>query len=50
VRAAGKSGAWVTDRTGHRSHEMVQRYRRAARQATELNLGDWAPLDVRLAS
>jgi integrase len=34
--AHGRSEAWVTDRTGHRSHEMVERYRRAARQATEL--------------
>jgi integrase len=46
--AAGKSEAWVTDRTGHRSHEMVQRYRRAARQAAELHLGDWTPLDAAL--
>jgi len=46
--AAGKSEAWVTDRTGHRSHEMVQRYRRAARQAAELHLGEWTPLDVAL--
>ncbi len=44
----GRSEAWVTDRTGHRSHEMVKRYQRAARQASELNLGDWGPLDVAL--
>jgi integrase len=43
--ACGRSEAWVTDRTGHRSHEMVERYRRAARQASELGLGDWVPLD-----
>jgi integrase len=47
--AAGKSEAWVTDRTGHRSHEMVHRYRRAKRQAAELRLGDWVPLDVALS-
>ncbi|WP_170319690.1 tyrosine-type recombinase/integrase [Polyangium spumosum] len=42
--ANGKSEAWVQDRTGHKSSIMVNRYRRAARTAAELNLGDLAPL------
>jgi integrase len=43
--AAGQTEAWVTDRTGHRSSEMIYRYKRAARTAAELNLGWFAPLD-----
>ncbi len=43
--AAGESETWVTDRTGHRSHAMVQAYRRRARMAAELRLGKLAPLD-----
>jgi integrase len=46
--ANGKTEAWVCDRTGHRSSVMVNRYRRQARQATELGLGELAPLDVAL--
>jgi integrase len=46
--ANGKTEAWVCDRTGHRSSAMVNRYRRQARQATELGLGELAPLDVAL--
>jgi integrase len=38
--AAGRSETWVADRTGHRSSIMINRYRRAARTATELNLGE----------
>src|SRR5690606_2610653 len=43
--AAGKSEAWICDRTGHRSSQMVNAYRRAARTATELGLGELLPLD-----
>jgi integrase len=43
--ACGKSETWVADRTGHTSSQMINRYRRAARSATELGLGQLAPLD-----
>lgn len=46
--AAGRSEAWVSDRTGHRSSIMIQVYRRAARTAAELGLGELVPLDVAL--
>jgi integrase len=42
--AIGRTEAWVTDRTGHRSSAMVYTYKRAARTATELGLGWFAPL------
>jgi hypothetical protein len=42
----GKTETWVMDRTGHRSSEMVNRYRRSARRAEELGLGELAPLDT----
>lgn len=38
--AAGASEQWVSDRTGHTSSEMLQRYRRAARTAAELEMGE----------
>jgi integrase len=43
--ASGKTETWVADRTGHKSSVMINRYRRAARTAAELNLGVLAPLD-----
>ncbi len=43
--ANGKTETWVADRTGHRSSEMINRYRRAARTWGELDLGGLAPLD-----
>jgi integrase len=43
--AAGRTEAWVTDRTGHRSSQMIYLYKRAARTAAELGLGWLAPLD-----
>lgn len=43
--AAGRTEAWVTDRTGHTTSLMLRRYKRAARNATELDLGWLAPLD-----
>ncbi len=48
--AAGKSEAWVSDRTGHRSSVMINAYRRAARTAAELGLGELLPLDVAIAA
>ena len=42
----GRSETWISDRTGHKSHTMIARYRRAARTAEELHLGDLAPLDA----
>ncbi len=44
--ASEKTETWVCDRTGHRSSQMLNRYRRSARQATELGLGWLAPLDT----
>ncbi|MFO0713606.1 MAG: tyrosine-type recombinase/integrase [Sandaracinus sp.] len=43
--ANGKSETWVADRTGHKSSVMINRYRRAARQVAELDLGTLLPLD-----
>ncbi len=43
--AAGRSETWVSDRTGHRSSVMIANYRRGARTAAELGLGELAPLD-----
>jgi integrase len=43
--ANGKTETWVADRTGHRSSEMINRYRRAARTWAEAGLGSFAPLD-----
>ncbi len=42
--AGGKTETWVCDRTGHKSSQMIARYRRAARTAGELNLGWFAPM------
>ncbi len=46
--ASGRSEAWVCDRTGHKSSQMIATYKRAARTAAELGLGDWAPLNEAL--
>ena len=43
--ADSRSETWVADRTGHRTSQMINRYRRAARSAMELGLGPLAPLD-----
>lgn len=43
--ATGRTETWVMDRTGHRSSEMVNRYRRQARSAEEARLGWLLPLD-----
>ena len=42
--ARGKNEAWVMDRTGWTTSAMLNRYRRAARTWTELDLGTWTPL------
>lgn len=44
--ANGKTETWVADRTGHRSSIMINEYRRAARTAAELGLGELRPLDA----
>ena len=46
--AAGRTEAWVTDRTGHRSSQMIYLYKRSSRTAAELGLGWFAPLDEAL--
>jgi hypothetical protein len=43
--ANGRPESWVMARTGHRSSQMVNRYRRIATSFAELNLGELAPLD-----
>lgn len=43
--AAGRTETWVADRTGHRSSQMINRYRRSARSAKELGLGFLVPLN-----
>lgn len=43
--ASNKTETWVCDRTGHRSSQMLNRYRRAARTAAELRLGWLGALD-----
>lgn len=42
--ACGRTETWVTDRTGHKSSDMVHRYKRTARHAGELGLGWLAPM------
>lgn len=44
--ANGRTEGWIMDRTGHRSSQMIARYRRGARKASELHLGPLAPLRV----
>ena len=47
--AAGRSEAWISDRTGHKSSAMIHRYHRQARMASELNLGEAVDLAGSLA-
>jgi integrase len=42
--AAGQTETWVADRTGHKSTQMIARYRRLARTHAELHLGELKPL------
>jgi integrase len=46
--ANGRTETWVQDRTGHTPSAMLNRYRRAARSATELGLGPLRPLQLAL--
>jgi len=46
--AAGRSETWVMDRTGHTTSAMLNLYRRQARNAAELHLGELAPLNLAL--
>ncbi|HEY2369950.1 MAG TPA: site-specific integrase [Polyangiaceae bacterium] len=43
--ACGKSESWCTDRTGHRSSQMIYTYKRNARTAAEVGCGWFLPLD-----
>jgi hypothetical protein len=43
--ANGKSEAWIGGRTGHRSSQMIARYKRNARTFEELQQGELTPLD-----
>lgn len=43
--ANGRTETWVADRTGHKSSMMINTYRRQARTAAELGLGELAPMD-----
>jgi len=43
--AAGRTEAWVTDRTGHKSSQMLARYARQARTWSELDMGGLQPMD-----
>jgi integrase len=42
--ANGQTETWVADRTGHASSTMINRYRKRAREAQELHLGELVPL------
>ena len=42
--ANGKTEAWVADRTGHRSSQMINTYRRTTRTYAELGLGELTPM------
>jgi len=48
--ANGKSESWIADRTGHRSSQMIARYKRTARTFAELHLGALALLHERSLS
>ena len=43
--ASGKTEQWVTDRTGHRSSQMLALYTRQARTWQELGLGECGEMD-----
>ena len=43
--ANNRTEGWIMDRTGHKSSQMIARYRRGARTAAELHLGALAPMD-----
>jgi integrase len=43
--ATGKTETWVRDRTGHTTSDMLERYRRQARTAQELEIQWFSPMD-----
>jgi hypothetical protein len=43
--ANGKTETWISDRTGHGSSVMTNRYKPSSRTAAELGLGPLLPLD-----
>jgi integrase len=43
--AAGRSEAWIMERTGHTTSAMLNRYRRPSASVTQLRLGPLTPLD-----
>lgn len=45
-----RTESWVKDRTGQRASDMINHYRRQARQASELNLGPLQPLNTVLVN
>lgn len=44
--ANGRSESWISDRTGHRSSQMIAKYKRTARTLEELDQGTFAPFDL----
>jgi integrase len=42
--ANGRSESWISDRTGHKSSQMINHYKRTARTLNELGQGDFSPL------
>jgi len=46
--ANNRTESWISDRTGHRSSQMINNYKRTARGFQELELGDLVPLDQAL--
>lgn len=44
--ANGRTETWAADRTGHRSSQMINTYRRVARTAAEVGVGDLVALDA----
>jgi len=42
--ANGATESWISDRTGHKSSAMINRYKRAARSVSELGLGRLKPM------
>ena len=46
--ADGRSEAWISDRTRHRSSQMIARYKRTARTFAELQTGELSPLSSAL--
>ncbi len=43
--ANGRSESWISDRTGHRSSQMIAKYKRPSRTIDEINEGDLLPLN-----